>query len=100
MRVSEPQSELCLAGTSEPPPRPAGGGSLVVPRCLLAGGRISTRLMTWITPFDAVTSAFVTFAAFTKTFMPDIRMRKLFPLSVFAVESFATSAAVTFPDTT
>jgi hypothetical protein len=56
--------------------------------------------MTWITPFDAVTSAFVTFAEFTKTFMPDIRMRTLFPLSVFAVDSFATSAAVTFPDTT
>jgi hypothetical protein len=56
--------------------------------------------MTWITPFDAVTSAFVTFAEFTKTFIPDIRMGTLFPLSVFAVDSFATSAAVTFPDTT
>jgi hypothetical protein len=57
------------------------------------------RLMTWMTPFDAVTSAFVIFAEFTKTFVPDVRMRTLFPLSVFAVDSFAASAAVTFPDT-
>jgi hypothetical protein len=56
--------------------------------------------MTWITPFDAVTSAFVTFAEFTKTFMPDIRMRTLFPLNVFTVERFARLAEVSFPDTT
>ena len=56
--------------------------------------------MTWITPFDAVTSGFVTFAESTKTFMPEIRMRTDLPFSVFAEVSFATSAAVTLPDTT
>jgi hypothetical protein len=31
LRVGEPQRDLRPAVTSEPPPRPAGGGSLVVP---------------------------------------------------------------------
>ena len=57
-----------------------------------AGG-ISTRLTTWITPFVAITSGFVTFAALTKTFMPETRMRTDLPLSVFAEVSFVTSAS-------
>jgi hypothetical protein len=64
-----------------------------------AGG-ISTRLTTWMTPLLAITSAFVTFAWLTKTFMPETRMRTFAPSSVFAVDSFATSAAVTLPATT
>ena len=57
-------------------------------------------MTTGITPFVAITSGFVTFAALTKTFMPETRMRTDLPLSVFAEVSFVTSAAVTLPGTT
>ena len=56
--------------------------------------------MTWMTPFDAITSGIVTLAPFTNTFVPDRRMRTLLPFSVLAEDSFTTSAAATLPDTT
>jgi hypothetical protein len=56
-------------------------------------------LITWITPFVAMTSGVVTFALFTKTFEPATRMRRLFPLAVFADRSLTTSAAATLPTT-
>ena len=40
--------------------------------------------MTWMTPFEAITSTFVTFDLLTKTFEPDMRIRTLLPFSVFA----------------
>lgn len=54
------------SGRGRRPPRP-GLSSVGGQR---AGG-ISTRLMTWMTPFDAITSDFVTFALFTNTFAPN-----------------------------
>jgi hypothetical protein len=53
-----------------------------------------------MTPFLAITSAFTTFAVFTKTFEPETRMRTFLPFSVLAALSFTTSAAVTLPATT
>ena len=41
----------------------------------------------WMTPFDAITSAFVTFELLTKTFEPATRMRIVFPPTVFPVNS-------------
>ena len=55
-----------------PPRRASRGGSAA--SSIEAGG-IRTRLMTWMTPFVAITSAVVTFAPLTKTFPPATRMR-------------------------
>src|SRR4051812_22558231 len=77
---------------------PGGGGSLVGDPYRAGGTR--TRLMTWMTPLDAITSGVVTFAPFTNTFVPETRMRTLWPFSVLADDSFTTSAAATLPETT
>ena len=53
-------------------------------------GGIRTRLIAWITPFDAITSGFVTFERFTNTFEPDTRIRTLLPLAVSADDSWVT----------
>ena len=103
---SAEQADVGVRGADEPLQHrlarsPGGGRDCACSRAphYRAGG-ISTRLMTWMTPFDAITSAFVTFALLTKTFAPETRMRTFLPFSVFADESLTTSAAVTFPETT
>jgi hypothetical protein len=53
-------------------------------------GGIRTLLIAWITPFDAITSGFVTFERFTNTFEPDTRIRTLLPLAVSADDSWVT----------
>ena len=40
--------------------------------------------MTWMTPFDAITSGVVTLALFTKTLEPSTRKRTFLPFSVLA----------------
>ena len=56
--------------------------------------------MTWMTPFDAMTSAFTTVAPSTITDPLPVEMRTDLPLTVLALLSVVTSAAVTFPGTT
>ena len=56
--------------------------------------------MTWMTPFDALMSAFVTFASFTNTMPPEVRIRTDFPFSVLADFSMTTFELGTWPATT
>src|SRR4029079_3933762 len=80
------------------PPRPRTRRELVA-LVYFAGG-ISTRLTTWMTPFVAITSAFTTFALFTKTVELATWMRTFLQCSVLPECGFTTSAAVTLPETT
>jgi len=61
---------------------------------------ISTLLTTWMTPFDALTSAVVTRAPPTDTLPPVTRIETDLPLSVLAERSVTTLAAGTLPLTT
>ena len=63
-------------------------------------GGISTLLMTWMTPFEAITSGVVTFARFTKTPPSLTLIRTELPSRVLAELSLTTSEAVTLPETT
>ena len=56
--------------------------------------------MTWMTPFDAVTSGFVTLALFTYTEPLDVRIRTDFPFTVLTDFIITTSELGTFPATT
>ena len=56
--------------------------------------------MTWMTPFDAVTSGFVTLALFTYTEPFDVRIRTDFPFTVLTDLIITTSELGTLPATT
>src|SRR5690349_11452606 len=60
----------------------------------------STVSITWITPFDAPTSAWVTVALSTITLPSTTLIATDWPLTVFAPSSLTTSAAITLPGTT
>src|SRR3954465_12121718 len=69
--------------------------------CSAAGGYgIRTRLMTWMTPLDARTSAVTTFDRFTNTFWPRTRIFKRLPLSVLTDERLTTRLAASRPEAT
>ena len=53
--------------------------------------------MTWMTPFDALTSGMMTFALFTKTEPPSTLIATFAPLTVFAEVSLTTSLDGTLP---
>ncbi len=53
--------------------------------------------MTWMTPFDAITSGITTFALFTKTEPPSTLIATFAPLTVFAEVSLTTSLDGTLP---
>ena len=57
-------------------------------------------LITWMTPFEAITSGVVTRAPPTKTLPPVTRIATDFPLRVFAEASLTTLDAVALPLTT
>src|SRR5690242_13986103 len=61
---------------------------------------IKTLLMTWTTPFDAVTLGLVTIAPPTITLPPRTAIETDVPSSVLAEWSFIACAAVTLPLTT
>jgi hypothetical protein len=61
-------------------------------------GKITVSI-TWITPFEASTSVFVTFAPATVTPFA-VSIATLWPWTVSAESSFTTSAARTLPATT
>ena len=67
-----------------------------------AAGGMSTVSITWITPFEAPTSAAVTCAPFTYTLPPRTCTSSGSPFTVagFALPAPITSAAITFPGTT
>ena len=60
----------------------------------------STVSITWMTPLLAPMSVFTTFAPSTSTLPPSTAILTDWPLTVFALVSFTTSAAITSPATT
>src|SRR5215208_396086 len=69
--------------------------------CSAAGGYgMRTRLMTWMTPLDARTSAVTTFERFTNTFWPRTRIFTRLPLSVLIEERLTTRLAASRPEAT
>ena len=97
-----PQSSQNLATTSGGRPRAPGRGSTRGTRVRLVKssycGRI-TESMTWMTPFEASTSALTTLAPLILTPL-DVSILTIWPSTVFASLSFITSAAITLPGTT
>src|SRR3954451_9641207 len=79
------------------PRRRRGGEAPHVRYCF---GGIRTLLTTWMTPFEALTSAMITRAPPTYTLPPDVRIGRVAPSSVFADVSIDACAAVTDPLTT
>ena len=67
---------------------------------VMPAGGISTLSITWMTPFDAITSAVVTFASLTMT-APSVTVKeRSSPLRACAVIPSVTSDAVTEANTT
>ena len=94
-----PGKEVAARPRASPPdfsrPTPAGGP----PRVRDYFG-MRTVSITWMTPFDAMTSAFTTVAPSTMTLSPLTAMVREPPWSVLTLVSFTRSLAVTLPATT